>query len=181
MSEFTLRERMTAYHEAGHAVLHYLFHDSVNYIWGKPGIYKGMEFAGVTITTRVRSMSTIADEPSIQALICAGGRVSEQIFFPNDWKKYKQGSEADWEKLSENLETVGYGSEQIQNVVISARKIFLKKENRKLIRKLAWVLLHHNKHLDYLEIGWIFGYIKKPLIRRKFVQLKYRCKKWMKR
>jgi hypothetical protein len=181
MSEFTLRERMTSYHEAGHAVLHYLSCDSVNYIWGKPGVFKGMEFAGATIASRIQSMSTIASGPAIQALVCAGGRVAEQTFFPDDWKKYKEGSETDWEMMRESLEIMEYGPEQIQNVVISARKILLKRENRKLVRKLAWVLLHHNKHLDYIEIGWIFGYIKKPLFRQKYIQMKYKCKKWLKR
>jgi len=179
--KFDLEDRMTAYHEAGHAVMSYLCKNSVNYVWAKPGTYQSFEFGGLTISSKPRTLSDIVSDPEQRARICCASRITEQMFFPNDWKEKKWHSSTDWENLKESLGTMGYGPEQIQNVVISTKKILSKKETRKLIRKFAWVLLHHNKHLDYIEIGIIFGYIKRKWrIKRKLTQTIYKIKRWLK-
>ena len=179
MSKFTLEEKITAYHEAGHGVIAYLLGYSVNYLWAKPGISEGHEFAGIAISqkTHLRGDNYIADlvlKPEHRAKMAVAGRMTEQMFFPNDWDRY--GSGPDWEVLRNAL--ADYGPEKIQNICISVKKMIRKKEVKKMIRKTAWVLLRHNKHLDYIEIPIIFGYVKRNWrIKRKLIQLRYTLKK----
>jgi hypothetical protein len=184
MREFGFEERRIAYHEAGHAVMAHLLGYSVNYLWIKPGTKDGEESAGVAMISKKYSEKekVIADlvlESEKNVKINVAGRVTEQLFFPDVRTRRDYKKSGDWENLRNNLMLMGHGNEKIQNIVIGARKILQKKEARKLIRKVAWVLLRHDNHLDYLGISIVLGDIKRNWrLKRKMMPLIKKMKKW---
>lgn len=175
-----LDRRITAYHEAGHVVVGHLMGFCVNDVYNEGTTKTGKRTGGVTVFASGeyswRSASehfsdhVLAHEK--QAKICVAGRIAEQLFFPNDWSRYR--SRSDWECLKKELE---YSLMKTSTVVNSTRKLLSRKENKRLVRRVAWVL-YHRGHIDCFEMPIILGSKKRRWrIKRKLKQFFSKIKK----
>jgi len=175
-----LDRRITAYHEAGHVVVGHLMGFCVNDVYNEGITETGKRIGGVTIFASNEYGWCSASEyfsdcvliHEKQAKICVAGRIAEQLFFPNDWSLYR--SRSDWEGLKRELE---YCLIETSTIINSTRKLLCKKENKQLVRRVAWVL-YHRGHIDYLEMPVILGSKKRRWrIKRKLKQFFSKIKK----
>ena len=180
-----LDRRIATYHEAGHAAVGHLmgFHVDGVYIGEEiPHRWKKrFELIGLTVFSSGKNgwcgaldyFDGDVLKHEKQAKIYAAGRIAEQLFFPDDWNR--SCSLLDWKGIK--MELAYRGTAKMSNIIISTRKLLSRKENKRLVRRVAWVL-YHRGYIDRFGMPIILGSKKRRWrIKRKLKQIFSKIKK----
>ena len=169
---------VTAYHEAGHAVMAMttgfdVFQISVGEteVDGK----KSLGSTSYSITTSKNTLIDGVDFPLLKrkGIVLLGGTVSEKTFF-GDW-----GDASALDDRIHFYEKLGdYTRVERDELYALTVNLFQRKEIQHQVRKLAWVLIHHNYHLDNFEVCLILSSLnRKWRVNKMLIGLRHVIKK----